>query len=335
MRVLVNGVGNIGTTLACLLIDYKEVLEISEVFVYKNIDQNWKQLDLEFLKNKGIQIVFANTISLEEITSKVDYVFETTINGIGLKNKEIYSILPNLKGICSQGSEKGFGVSFMSNLNNEKIINQKFVQVVSCNTHGAAALINTFCNPNLTDLKSADFVVVRRSEDIGNHERLVGANVVARHLSEINGTHHAIDVKDIYQTIGVNCPITSSDITTPSQLMHSTRFHLEFKREIIKENILKKLKSNPFIATTNKFDSNQIFELGRRYGKYGRIYNHCILVENNLLFTENSVKGWAFVPQEGNTLISTIHTFLLQVYDLKKVKNKINFICKELLFNKL
>jgi len=156
----------------------------------------------------------------------------------------------------------------MSNLNNEQIAFQKFVQIVSCNTHGAAAIINSLANKNLTDLEFADFVVVRRSEDIGNHERLVGANVVARHLSDLNGTHHAIDVKDMYETMGIDCPITSSDITTPSQLLHSTRFHLSFKSSIKPDVIFKQLESNPFIAMTNKFDSNQIFELGRRYGKY-------------------------------------------------------------------
>ena len=335
MKVLINGVGNIGTTLACLLIDFKEILNISEVFVYKNIKQNWKLNDLHFLEQKGITIVFSDKVSLETMVQKVDYVFDTTANGFGLKNKSIYESAINLKGACSQGSEKNFGIPFMSNLNNEQIEFQKFVQIVSCNTHGAAVIINSLSDKNLSNLEFADFVVVRRSEDIGNHERLVGANVVARHLSDLNGTHHAIDVKDMYATIGIDCPITSSDITTPSQLLHSTRFHLKFKTTINPEIVLHKFEQNPFIASTNKFDSNQIFELGRRYGKYGRIYNHGILVENNLLYTENSVKGWAFIPQEGNSIISTIHAFLLQVYGVDFANNRIEKIKKQLLFSKL
>lgn len=330
MRILINGVGNIGTTLACLLNDFKSDLNISEVFVYKNIKQSWKFSDLDFLSQRGIKIVFSEDLPLMEIVKNVDYVFEATANGFGMKNKSIYDEAKNLKGVCSQGSEKKFGIPFMSDLNNEQIVFQKFVQIVSCNTHGAASIINSLANEKLSDIDFADFVVVRRSEDIGNHERLVGANVVARHLSELNGTHHAIDVKDMYETLGINCPITSSDITTPSQLLHSTRFHLSFKSAIKPEMIINQLESNPFIAMTNKFDSNQIFELGRRYGKYGRIYNHCIIVENNLLYTENSVKGWAFVPQEGNSIISTIHAFLLQVFGLnfadeqiQKIKNKL------------
>lgn len=333
MRVLINGVGNIGTTLACLINDFKEVLNIDEVCIYKNIKQNWKINDLHFLEEKGIKIFYSEDITLEKMVQKVEYVFEATANGLGLKNKSVYEKAINLKGVCSQGSEKNFGIPFMSNLNNNQIEFKKFVQIVSCNTHGAASLISSLSNEKLTDLDFADFVVVRRSEDIGNHERLVGANVVARHLSDLNGTHHAIDVKDMYETIGIDCPITSSDITTPSQLMHATRFHLGFKTELNSKVIINKLRSNAFIAMTNKFDSNQIFELGRRYGKYGRIYNHCILVENNLLFTENTIKGWAFVPQEGNSIISTIHAFLLQVFGLELAEEKIKHIQNGLLIS--
>lgn len=312
MKVLVNGQGNIGTTLACLLSDFKTLLNIKEIVVFKNIPQPWLVTDLEFLKLKGIKVLTSADIKFETIVSEVDYIFETTSNGIGLQNLELYKDQKHLNGACAQGSEKGFGVSFMSGINNDQIINQKFVNVVSCNTHGAASLLNTICDENLSNLHQADFVVVRRSEDIGNHQRLVGANVVARHLSPRTGTHHAVDVKDLYNSIGINCDITSSDITTPSQLLHSTRFNITLKQPIVYSEIINRIGANNFIAITQKFDSNTVFELGRRFGKYGRIYNHTILLTNNLLVNNNSIKGWAFVPQEGNSLISTLHAFLLQ-----------------------
>lgn len=331
MKVLINGVGNIGTTLASLLCDFKDILNISEVYVYKNIIQSWKVCDLSFLEQKGVSIIYSNDTTLSEAVAQVDYVFEATANGIGLKNKLIYESASNLKGVCSQGSEKGFGVPFMSSLNDERISFEKFVQVVSCNTHGAASIISTLAEADLSDLVHADFVVVRRSEDLGNHERLVGANVLARHLSAEFGTHHAIDVHDMYKTMDISCPITSSDITTPSQLMHSTRFHLTCKTKIDLDYIIHRLNINSFIATTQKFDSNQIFELGRRYGHYGRIYNHCIVNTNNLLLTENTIKGWAFVPQEGNSIISTIHAFLMQVNGYEDSIEQINQIKSVLL----
>lgn len=333
MKVLVNGVGNIGTTLACLLFDYKDVLEISEVYVYKNTIQNWKNQDLNFLKEKGVNIILSTDKTLKEVLQNIDYVFETTTNGIGNQNKNIYFDCKNLKGVSAQGSEKGFGIAFMSGINEDKIEFQKFVQIVSCNTHGAASLLQTLSGNKLENLVDSDFVVVRRSEDIGNHERLVGASVVARHLSEINGTHHAIDVKDMFQTIDINCPITSSDITTPSQLMHATRFSITTKENISQTLFNSFISSNPFIAKTKKFDSNLVFELGRRYGKYGRIFNHLILVENNIMFHGNTIKGWAFVPQEGNSIISTIHAFILQTHGKIKSNSKIQIIKKDLLIS--
>ena len=312
MKVLINGVGNIGTTLACLLFDFKTDLDISEVIVYKNLMQPWKQIDLEILSAKGIKVITSDDEPYSKVIKTIDYIFETTANRIGLKNKSLYEKCESLIGVCAQGSEKGFGIPFMSGLNDDMLLNQKFVQIVSCNTHGAASLLQTICGKDLANLVDSDFVVVRRSEDLGNHERLVSANVVARHLSQVTGTHHAIDVKDMYNSMNINCNITSSDITTPSQLMHATRFTIQTNTKLDLDTFNQLITKNNFISTSTKFDSNLIFELGRRYGEYGRIYNHVIVLNNNLLFTENGVKGWAFVPQEGNSVISTIHAFLLQ-----------------------
>lgn len=330
MKVLVNGSGNIGTTLACLLIDYKDILNIDEVHIFKNSQQPWRETDLDFLRQKRINVHYSREIEYAELITTVDYIFEATSNGIGLKNKPLYEKTDNLIGVCAQGSEKDFGIPFMSGIKTERFKNTKFVQIVSCNTHGAASILQTICGESLKNLESADFVVVRRSEDIGNHERLVTSNVVARHLSDNIGTHHAIDVKDMYDSIGVNCDITSSDITTPSQLMHSTRFTIRLKNKISETDFNELLLNNSFISTTNKFDSNFIYELGRRYGKYGRIFNHAIVLNNNLLITDYTIKGWAFVPQEGNSIISTIHSFLLQTQP-KNAYKSIEKIKKELL----
>ena len=72
------------------------------------------------------------------------------------------------------------------------------------------------------------------------------------------------------------------------------------------------LLSGESMATSTKFDSNVIFERGRRIGFQGRIYSHAIIISNNLIISRDSIKGWAFIPQEGNTLLSTINAFLIQ-----------------------
>ncbi len=318
MNILVNGIGNIGTTLLQLLVRYKDLLGIDSVHALKNTTvQPWKEEELKILQNLGIEMFDSdgkNFRPISEVENEIDYVFDCMSNGFGNKNKSWYESLPNLKGACAQGSEKGFGKPFMSGIKETHIFSEKFVQIVSCNTHSLASLLTTFSGRELKNLKKADFVIVRRSEDLSHHERLVSANVVSRHRNPETGTHHAEDVKDMFGSIGIACNVQSSDITTPSQLMHSVRFSIELKNALSQEQIKSMIANNPMVSSTKTFDSNIVFELGRRHGFAGRLYSHCIINHNNLLFEDNGriIKGWAFVPQEGNTLISTLHASLLQ-----------------------
>ncbi len=338
MKILVNGIGNIGTTVLNILCEYKKELDIQHIYALKNTQiSEWNKVNLEILKKKGVIICAKNNPELERldnVINTIDYIFDCNSNSFGLKNKKWYNNLSNLKGCSAQGSEKGFGIPFMSGINDEKIKNQKFAQIVSCNTHSLSSLLATFSNNNFNDIIESDFVIVRRSEDIGNHQRLVTANVVSRHLDSYIGTHHAIDVKDLLSTKNIEVNIQSSDITTPSQLMHTVRFNILLKKKIISEKIVLSISQNSYISTTSKFDSNVIFELGRRYSPYGRLFSHVIINDNNLLIDtkNNRLKGWAFIPQEGNTILSTIHAFLLQTNHYKA--NEIIEIIKNKLINK-
>ena len=316
MNVLVNGLGNIGTTLANVLLSFREILGIDRIFLNKNKPSEWLENDLDLLKGQGAVITSTSGSgqypALSEVIGDVDFIFDCTEKPLNLENRKYYESLDNLRGAVAQGSAKGFGIPYMSGLDAETIMGEEFVQIVSCNTHATVSILQTICGKRLENLDNADIVVVRRSEDIGNHLKLVGANVVARHLDPVTGTHHGCDAVELFKAVGSNPKITTSDITTPSQIMHSARFNISVKRKITLDEVLEKFESNPLISTTNKFDSNAVFELGRRYGFQGRIYSHAIVVSNNLLVSYNSIKGWMFVPQEGNTVLSTIDAFLLQ-----------------------
>ena len=304
MRVLVNGYGNIGGTIVALLQRYQQLLGITEIHVLKNKPNPWDDQVLTDLSESGVNLHVSKP--LEDIINHVDFVFDSTANGGALKNKACYENASHLLGCVSQGSETGFGVPFMGGVNDRVIADQKFVQVVSCNTHAILALLKKYSGGNLRQIENSDFVMVRRSEDIGGHERLVNALVVARHRDE-NGTHHAVDARRLLNTIGVDLPITSSDITTPAQLMHGVRFNITTSQPC-------EQSQETLIASTAFFDSNKLFELGRRKGFEGRLLNHAIVVDNNLLWEDKNVKGWAFIPQEGNTILSTIQAFLIQTH---------------------
>ena len=336
MNVLVNGIGNIGTTVLSLLCDYRNLLGIDKIYGLKNgLINPWNQPEITFLEKKGVLFCSrknADLISVNQIIGSIQYIFDCNTNTIGNQNKEWYSNLPNLKGCSAQGSEKGFGTSYMAGINDEKIKQQKYVHIVSCNTHSIANIIDCLTNSNSDNLIDGDFVVVRRSEDIGQHERLVTANVVSRHMNEQFGTHHATDVNDLYATKNIHLNIQSSDVTTPSQLLHTVRFNLKLKTSINTKELNSYIVKNKFLSSTGKYDSNLIFELGRRYSPYGRIYSQAIINSNNLLLDEqsNSIKGWAFIPQEGSTILSTLKAFMIQS-EIEDVESKFDLILNDLI----
>ncbi len=316
MNILIVGTGNIGTTLANVLLAHRELFSIENLWVLKNEFRPWQSPDLDFLRDRGAVICtrtsYPGAVLLDEIESSVDYAFDCAKEGTARDMKSYYDGLPRLLGVCAQGSEKGFGLPFMSGVNPQAIRGKRFVNIVSCNTHGTASILQAVAGERLENLLEGDVVVVRRCEDVGSHQRLVSASVVARHLDPLIGTHHAIDVSDLFRTVGVTMKLSSSDVTTPSQLMHAARFNILLDRGLSQDEVKQRIAANPLIASTLKYDSNSIFELGRRYGFQGRIYEHAVMVESNLLVQGNRIRGWVFVAQEGNTVLSTLDAFLLQ-----------------------
>jgi glyceraldehyde-3-phosphate dehydrogenase (NAD(P)) len=312
--VLVNGAGNIGTTLTNLLLAHRSMLGIGEVIVRKVRETRpFEVSDLSELAMRGARLVLSPTAGATgDLLASVDYVFDCRTPGAALRDREAYLRLPNLRGASAQGSEAGFGVPFVGGVNAEVVRGEKLVQIASCNTHATATLLRVLGGEGLGRLEEADLVCVRRSEDLGGRERLVGANVVSRHRDATHGTHHAADAARVYATLGLAPSVTSSDITTPSQLMHTVRFNVRLRDPRAAADVVADLEAERRLAITAKFDSNRVFELGRRYGFQGRLYAHAIVVANDLLVTGRNVRGWAFVPQEGNTLLSTIAAFLLQ-----------------------
>ena len=316
MRVLVRGLGNIGTTLTNLLLRYQQALCIDEVMAHKTVPRSFLDQDLALLRARGARVLVGPDES-ERALAEAQYVFDCRKDGAPRAERSRYQQLEHVMGVCAQGTEVGFGAPFVTGANDDTIPGSRFVQVASCNTHALVSLLRGFAGDALDGLGDADFVVARRAEDIGNHERLVSGTVVARHRHEHSGTHHAHGAQRVFATIGVRPSLTSSDITTPSQLLHTVRFSLRFATPYSAARAADALGSAQFLACTQKFDSNRVFELGRRYGFQGRIYSHAIVVANNLLVAPTpdggaTVRGWAFVPQEGNTLLTTLHAYALQ-----------------------
>ena len=97
MKVLVNGIGNIGTTLLNLLSDYKGLLGIDVIFALKNTSiHSWKKTEIMFLKEKGLLYAPKTTPMSLWILMKLkgnQLYFDCNANSFGFRNKEWYKKL--------------------------------------------------------------------------------------------------------------------------------------------------------------------------------------------------------------------------------------------------
>jgi glyceraldehyde-3-phosphate dehydrogenase (NAD(P)) len=130
---------------------------------------------------------------------------------------------------------------------------------------------------------------------------------VGSHKDGEFGTHHARDAFSVFQTLGLELDLFSSAVKLNTQYMHSLWFHLSLKRDATREELVARFRSNARVAMTAKKDANLIFSFGRDHGYYGRILSQVVVVEPTLVVHGGrEVFGFAFTPQDGNSLLSSI-----------------------------
>ena len=186
----------------------------------------------------------------------------------------------------------------------------RFVQVVSCNTHNLAVLIDTIALQDETpdNLIEGRFVCLRRATDLSQETGFAAAPDVGKHKDRKFGTHHAKDAWHLFQTRGPGSqPVFRRPSRFPTQYMHSLWFNLRVRRPISREEVLDKLQANPFVALTEKTMSGPIFSFGRDHGYFGRLLNQTVVSAPTVTVRgEHEITGFCFTPQDGNSLISSI-----------------------------
>ena len=150
-----------------------------------------------------------------------------------LKNLEFYESFSNqVKGFIAQGSEDGFGKKYARGINDKTLNNDdKFLQVVSCNTHNISCLTKTiaFGNDYSSNLASGNFICIRRANDLSQETSFIPAPQVGVHDDEQFGTHHARDAYGLFNTMGEKLDLFSSAMKVNSQYMHILWFKIKLK----------------------------------------------------------------------------------------------------------
>jgi glyceraldehyde-3-phosphate dehydrogenase (NAD(P)) len=322
--VHVVGVGTIGEPLIGLLCDAQDDLGIDEVTFYKHTPVIEDRPKLKGLINRGANLAVSEnkknefedmgidpTYEAEEAIKRASVVIDCTPKGTGLNNKEKYynKYKNKTKGFLAQGSEFGFGKMFAVGINDEAITpKDKFIHVVSCNTHNIAVLINTLgIDGKKNNLKEGRFLCIRRANDISQVKSFIPAPEVGSHKDSKMGTHHAVDVYHLYRTLGIDLNVFSSALKVNSQYMHSIWFDLKLNNRVTKDDAIQKFIDNPRIAVTQKKSSNLVFSFGRDHGHYGRILDQTVVVLPTIhVLNDNEVIGFCFTPQDGNSILSSI-----------------------------
>jgi glyceraldehyde-3-phosphate dehydrogenase type II len=321
--VHVVGTGTIGEPLIGLLADFRKELGIDEVTFSKRTPlltdrtKVWDLLkrDAKLCAEKEKWRTFQElemepTYEYEDGMRRATAVIDCTPSGTGLDNKrKYYEKIDGPRGFIAQGSEFGFGPIFAHGINDNILSDtHRYVQVASCNTHNVAAIIKTLAfEGESSHLKEGRFVCMRRASDLSEEKGFTASPQVDAHKNERFGTHHARDAHALFQTMGCDLNLFSSSIKIPTQYMHSIWFSLKLEEPITHEEVVARIRANPFVATTYKDQTALVFSFGRDHGHYGRILNQTTIVLPTLSVREHGeVVGFSFTPQDGNSLLSSV-----------------------------
>lgn len=319
--VHVVGTGTIGEPLIGLFNEHKEVWGIKEVTFHKRTPKADDHAMVEHLINRGGKLAVDEQVrpDFERLGHRVSLTTEEAIDRAavivdctpaGNQNKaKYYENFDKPRGFLAQGSEFGFGKPYARGINDEAITeDDRFIQVVSCNTHNISVLIKTIASEdNQIKLTGGRFVCMRRANDVSDVSSFIAAPQVGKHDDPEFGTHHARDAHHLFATVGEKLDLFSSAIKINTQYMHTLWFDLDLGFETTMEEVRAKLRNNARVALTNKRSSGQIFSFGRDHGYYGRILSQTVIPVPTLTVPNpRKVVGFCFTPQDGNSLLSSV-----------------------------
>ncbi len=320
--VHVVGTGTIGEPLIGLFTDFSHHLDIDEVTFHKRTPLISDRARINHLIARGAKLCTDTDrrVDFEDMGHKVSYSRDEALERasvvidctpVGNKHKERYLQLDGAKGFLAQGSEEGFGKPYARGVNDEALIpgEDRFVQIVSCNTHNITTLIKTVAEEEGGDLsmERGTFVCMRRANDITQADDFIPAPNVGTHGNAEFGTHHAKDAHRVFETLGQDLDLFSSAAKLNTQYMHSIWFNMMMNRDITTEEVERRLKSNQRVATTQKLQANLIFSFGRDHGYCGRILSQTVVALPTLTVRHGrEIYGFCFTPQDGNSLLSSV-----------------------------
>lgn len=334
-NVLVIGTGTIGEPLIGLLCHFKAQLGIDEVMFHKRTPLLTDRSKVQNLLRRGAKLCTDDDripmfeklglnvdFTTEEAMEGCQVIVDCTPSGNAMKEQWYSKYEGNTNLFIAQGSEFGFGKQYARGINDEVLVPEKdkYLQVVSCNTHNLSTLIKTFGvgieGPE--NLREGHFVCMRRSNDISQDTNFMPSPQVGVHKDARFGTHHARDAWHLYRTKGeaYDFNLFSSAMKLNTQLMHIIQYHMRVEKPVTRDELIARVLDDDRIAVTHKTTANGIFSFGRDHGFCGRILNQSVIPTDSLHVSEDgkSINGYCFTPQDGNSLLSSVAATVWGLY---------------------
>ncbi len=332
-NVMVIGTGTIGEPLIGLLCNFRAQLGIDEVLFHKRTPLLTDRSKVQNLLKRGARLVTdADRIDqFEKMGLRVDYqteeameacrvVIDCTPAGLAMKDKLYSQYESNTDLFIAQGSEFGFGKQYARGINDEVLVpgEDKYLQVVSCNTHNLSVLLNTFGigQEGPENLIEGRFICLRRSNDISQDSNFMPSPQVGAHADPRFGTHHARDAWHLFDTLGHDLNVFSSAMKMNTQLMHIIQYHLKVEKPVTYDELVSRVIDDDRLAITYKTTANSVFSFGRDHGFCGRILNQSVIPVESMHVSEDGrdITGFCFTPQDGNSLLSSVAATIWGLY---------------------
>lgn len=320
--VHVIGTGTIGEPLIGVLADHRGDFGIDEVTFHKRTPLATERAKVNDLVRRGAvlavdddrrtafeELGHAPKYGAVEAIERATVVIDCTPVGNQMKS-DFYEGATGPLGFMAQGSEYGFGKMYARGINDSAVsVDDRFLHIVSCNTHNISALIKTLAmDPDgASHLEDGRFLCIRRANDISQSSGFVASPTVEPHKDDRFGTHHARDAHGLFETLGYDLNVFSSALKLNTQYMHSIHFSLTLDQDITVDEAIDRLNANTRVAVTLKRSANEVFSFGRDHGYYGRILAQAVVSLDTLAVRGgNELVGFCFTPQDGNPLLSTV-----------------------------
>jgi glyceraldehyde-3-phosphate dehydrogenase/erythrose-4-phosphate dehydrogenase len=338
--VHVVGTGTIGEPLIGLFNQFRDAWGIDEVTFHKRTPNSADRAKVNQLLAHGARLVtdeearddFAKlghrvSYTAEEAIERATVVVDCTPAGNENKSR-YYDRIRGPRGFLAQGSEFGFGKPYARGINDEVISpDERFVQIVSCNTHNISVLLKTLAWKNgRMNLGAGRFVCMRRANDVSDATDFIAAPEAGKHDDPEFGTHHARDAYHLFHTLGEKLNLFSSAIKINTQYMHTLWFDLELGFKTTLDEVKLAFRNNTRVACTQRRSVNQIFSFGRDHGYFGRIFSQTVMPLNTISVPHpQKVVGFCYTPQDGNSLLSSVAA-TLRLLDEKKLEDRIDVL---------